>query len=196
MKLIISNSQIKEIAAQCNVGEHDIRAREAYQFPTERQKAAGNYKMGHIKLRGFPITIENPAGSKRYWKDKDGREGYTVMQNHYGYFVGTEGKDGDEVDVFIGPYVESVSKIYVVDQYQMGEFDESKVMFGFSSMAEAKQAYFANYDANWRGFKYITGVTMEIFKEWLYRGRKQKKPFREYALIEKNRILSENKKKA
>ena len=30
--------------------------------PTEKQKEAGNYKKGHISIRGFEITIEQPKG--------------------------------------------------------------------------------------------------------------------------------------
>lgn len=33
--------------------------------PSDKQKEAGNYKMGHIKVGGMEITVENPAGSTR-----------------------------------------------------------------------------------------------------------------------------------
>lgn len=33
--------------------------------PTDAQKKAGNYKMGHIRLHGLDISIENPRGSTR-----------------------------------------------------------------------------------------------------------------------------------
>lgn len=37
--------------------------------PSEAQKEAGNYKMGHIKVQGFDITLENPKGSERSGTD-------------------------------------------------------------------------------------------------------------------------------
>ena len=42
--------------------------------PTEKQKKAGNYKMGHVTF-GFQgkISIENAKGSKRYWTDDKGK---------------------------------------------------------------------------------------------------------------------------
>ena len=162
--------------------------------PSEAQKEAGNYKMGHIKLNGFDITIENPKGSYRYWKDENGKEGKTLINNHYGYFKNTLGKDGDQIDVFIGSKLKS-DKIYVVDQNNSkNEFDESKVMLGFDNINDAKKAYMSNYSKDWKGFRSITGVNIDTFKKWLYDGKKQRKPFSDYIKI-KNNKLDESKKK-
>ena len=86
--------------------------------PSEAQKKSGNYAMGHINIHGFQITIENPKGSKRYYgeKDADGNRKYNVMKNHYGYFTKSLGKDGDAVDVFIGPNVDNFERVYCVDR--------------------------------------------------------------------------------
>lgn len=149
--------------------------------PSEAQKKVGNYRMGHIRIDGFEITIENPKGSIRKYKDESGKEGRNVMKNHYGYFTRTLGKDGDAVDVFIGPIVKDIENVYVVDQNDKdGNFDESKVMLGFKSKKEAKQAYLSNYSKSWKGFRAITEVPKETFKKWLYRGRKQRIPFTDY----------------
>jgi hypothetical protein len=110
------------------------------------------------------------------------------MQNHYGYFTRTKGKDGDQVDVFIGPDIEDFDKVYVVDQKINGSFDESKVMLGFKTKKEAKAAYFANFDSNWHGFMHITGVALTTFRKWLYRGRKQRQPFADYVMIQKKKL--------
>lgn len=156
--------------------------------PTEPQKEKGNYKMGHINVRGFKITIENAKGSIRCYKNDDGTEGKNILKNHYGYFSRTKGKDGDHVDVFIGDYLD-FDKVYVVDQInpKNGEFDESKVMLGFKTIEKAKSAYLSNYDKNWEGFKAITGVSVPVFKKWLYRQHKQRKPFSEYVGIIKRK---------
>ena len=157
--------------------------------PTDNQKKAGNYKMGHVTINGFDITIENPKGSIRKGKDSNGNEWSVKMNNDYGYFVKTKGYDGDAIDVFIGDKLES-KKIFAIDQKLKGKFDETKVMFCFDSADEAKKAYLKNYGKNWKGFWKITEVSLPVFKKWLYDGKKQKKPFFDYV-----EIINSNKKK-
>lgn len=186
MKIVINENQLNKLCEELSKEEIDQRANEADQNASQAQKEAGNYRKGHIRVRGFDISIENPAGSKRYYgKDK---KKFNVMKNHYGYFTKTKGKDGDHVDVFIGPDIENFDKVYVVDQKINGSFDESKVMLGFKTKKEAKAAYFANYDGNWHGFMHITGVSLTTFKKWLYRGRKQRQPFADYVMIQKKKL--------
>ena len=155
--------------------------------PTEAQKKAGNYKKGHVKIQGFDITIENPKGAIRRGVDDNGKAWSTEMKNHYGYFKNTEGKDGDHIDVFIGDNPNS-KRIFVVDQVnpKTKEFDESKVMLGFDTEDEAKKAYLSNYSKDWKGFKDITYVDIDTFRDWLYDGAKQRKPFGEYSNIRLN----------
>lgn len=189
-KIIITKKQfniIKEIT------EKDISKKclDVNTSPTDAQIKASNYKMAHISIKGMRITIENPIGSIRKFKDCDGNEGTITMRNHYGYFRNTRGngKDGDAVDVFIGPHLEDFDKVYVIDQNNTsGEFDESKVMIGFLSKDEAKKAYLSNYNPNWKGFRTITAVSIKHFKKWLYRGNKQRKPFSEYVEIQKRKL--------
>ena len=153
---------------------------------TEKQREAGNYSKGHISVKGMKIAIESPAGSRRYYGD--GTK-YNVMKNHYGYFNITKGKDGDAVDVFLGPEIEDFEHVYCIDQNnEKGEFDETKVMLGFSSKEEAKDAYMSNYSPDWKGFRGITSVSIKDFKKWLYRGRKQRQPFADYVYIQKKKI--------
>ena len=186
MKIVLDKEQFNRLYEELSREEIDQRANEADTNPSDAQKEAGNYRMGHVRIKGFDITIENPVGSRRYYgKDK---KKFNVMQNHYGYFTKTKGKDGDHVYVFIGPDVETFERVYVVDQKIGGSFDESKVMFGFSSKKEAKAAYFANFDKNWHGFMHITGVSIAVFKKWLYRGRKQRQPFADYVMIQKKKL--------
>ena len=166
--------------------EIDSKANEANTNPTEKQKEAGNYKMGHIRIYGMPISIETPKGSYRTYKDKNGVEQKIILKNHYGYFTNTtgQGKDGDAVDVFIGPNVNNFDYVYVIDQNnEKGEFDESKVMLGFNSIKHAKDAYLENFSSDWDGFDKITKVSVKTFKKWLYRKHKQRKPFYQYTYI-------------
>lgn len=153
--------------------------------PSDKQIEAGNYKKGHVNILGFNITIENPKGSIRSGVDKGGKKWSIKMNNDYGYFTKTLGKDGDHIDVFIGPKLKSES-IYVIDQVDSeGNFDESKVMLGFSDATEAKEAYMSNYSKGWKGFKEITEIDLDTFKKWLYDGKRQYKPFYDYKNINK-----------
>lgn len=188
-KIYITESQFKNIILEKMSNEViDERTEEIDTNPSEAQKKAGNYKMAHITFGGFKITIENAKGSKRYWKDENGKTGFTLMNNHYGYFSNSLGHDGDHVDVFLGSNQES-DKVYIVDQNKKdGTFDESKVMLGFNSKKEAKEAYLSNFTPDWKGFRKITGVTKKFFKKWLYDGRKQQKPFSEYVEVIKKKL--------
>lgn len=156
--------------------------------PSDAQIKANNYALGHISIHGMKISIENPKGSYRKGKDKNGKEWKTLMHNDYGYFTKTVGKDGDAIDVFLGPNLNS-QKVFPVDQFIDGEFDETKVMLGFNTKEQAKAAYLSNYEKDWRGFKYITEVDFDTFKKWLYDGRRQRKPFHDYTWLNEDKIM-------
>lgn len=182
---LISEEKLNE---SMTYSEIDAEVKKVNTNPTDKQKESGNYKMGHINVLGFNITIENPMGSYRQGKDKNGKKWKVKMQNHYGYFTKTKGKDGDHIDVFVGKHLDS-QKVFVVDQVNLkGEFDESKVMLGFRNAKEAKNAYMSNYSKDWKGFKQITGVELDVFKEWLYDGYRQRKPFADYVQIKKRKL--------
>lgn len=150
---------------------------------TPEQKESGDYKKGHVKIQDFDIAIENPKGSVRSGVDKDGKEWSQEMHNTYGYFEGTKGKDSDDVDCFIGP--NSLSEdIFVIDQLDKdGNFDEHKVMLGFDSSEEAREAYLSNYEDGWTGLGDITKVNIEDFRKWVQKDDVRSKPFTEYLKV-------------
>lgn len=154
--------------------------------PTDAQKEAGNYRKGHLKLDGHDITIEQPKGSVRRGKDADGKEWESRMNNTYGYIRGTEGVDGDHIDVFLSDNPAD-GNVFVVDQAdpKTGEFDEHKVMYGFGSAEEAKAAYLSNYEKGWKGLGNITEVSKEEFKKWIGSSHRKTKPFAEYSSVKK-----------
>lgn len=163
--------------------------------PTEAQKEAGNYKKGHIKINGFDVTIEQPAGSVRSGKDANGKEWSVTMNNTYGYIRGTKGVDGDHIDVFLGPDMNS-DMVYVVDQVNTdGSFDEHKVMIGFSSLEDARSAYLSNYEDGWQGLGNITGVALDEFKKWIDSSKRKTKPFSEYKGIKREEEILPRKVK-
>lgn len=165
--------------------DHIAEAREMVDTsPTEAQKEAGNYKKGHIKLDGYDITIENPKGSVRSGKDANGQEWSITMNNDYGYIRGTKAVDGDHIDIFLSDNP-SEGNVFVVDQLnEKGEFDESKVMYGFPSMDEARSSYLANYSPGWENrISTITEVTKDEFYKWIDSSVKKTKPFSEYKSV-------------
>ena len=153
--------------------------------PTEAQKVAGNYKKGHVKIDGYDVTIENPKGSVRRGTDAKGKQWEQEMQNTYGYIRGTEGVDGDHIDVFFSEDP-SQGDVFVVDQVNKdGNFDEHKVMYGFPDIESARKAYLANYEDGWTGLGAITPVSKEEFKKWVQSSHRKTKPFADYKNVKK-----------
>jgi len=145
-------------------------ARKTDTTPSPDLIESGEYRKGKVDVHGLPIAIENPEGSVRTGKDKEGEEWSQLITNHYGYIEGTQGKDGGGVDVFLGPDSGNAdNQVYVIDQKDMdtGRFDEHKAMVGFTSESEAVKAYSLN---NNRGTAPITGVkpmSLPEFKAWV-----------------------------
>jgi hypothetical protein len=158
--------------------------------PTEAEIKAENYKKGKVIINGFKISIEQPKGSVRSGTDSNGKKWSCKMNNTYGYFITNNtnnpgmGYDGDKIDVFLGNKYDS-KKIFCIDQFINGKFDETKVFLLVDSKEEAEREYLKNYEKGWKNYKYITEIDEEIFKEWLYDGKQQRKPFAEYIEIKK-----------
>lgn len=155
--------------------------------PTEAQKKAGNYKMGHVKVGAFDVTIENPKGSERSGTDANGKKWSVKMNNTYGYIRGTEGVDGDHIDVFLAEDMDKWDGkyVFVVDQYNPdGTFDEHKVMLGFNSTEEARSAYLSNYEKGWENGRRIVVAKIKTdgFQKWVDSSHRKTKPFAHYVI--------------
>ena len=167
--------------------------------PTEGQKKAGNYKKGHVQIGAFDISVEQPKGSVRRGKDADGKEWESKMNNTYGYFRGTEGVDGDHIDVFLSNDIDGWNgrKVFVVDQYNPdGTFDEHKVMLGFNDADDAKSNYLANYEKGWENGRRIEVSTtdLEDFEKWISSSHRKTKPFAEYKGVKIDNVQSPSEK--
>ncbi len=156
--------------------------------PTDAQKEAGNYKKGHVQVGTFNITIEQPRGSIRSGVDANGEKWETEMQNTYGYIRGTEGVDGDHIDVFLSNDIDywNGTRVFIIDQYNPdGTFDEHKVMLGFNEQEEAEAAFLSNYDEEWAAGRRLDGssVLIEDFEKWIASSHRKTKPFAEYKSV-------------
>ena len=172
----VENNGVEPFSSKMESASADVNT-----SPTDAQKEAGNYRKGHLKFDGYDISIENPKGSVRRGTDADGNEWEQEMQNTYGYIRGTEGVDGDHIDVFLSDDPTS-GDVFVVDQVNKdGSFDEHKVMYGFPDIESARKAYLSNYEEGWQGLGAITPVSKEEFKKWIESSHRKTKPFAEYS---------------
>ncbi|MGL5224877.1 MAG: hypothetical protein ACRC8Q_06045, partial [Aeromonas sp.] len=135
--------------------------------PTDKQKQSGDYQQGELSAFGLDLAIENPKWHVRSGTSKDGNKWQISMAHDYGYIKGTKGMDGDEVDVFIGPNLQSEAA-FVISQLDVdGKLDEHKVMLGFDDEEGAKQGYLSSYMAGWNGLGSIQEMTLPELKAWL-----------------------------
>jgi hypothetical protein len=137
--------------------------------PSEAQKAAGNYRKEHISFQGLPISIENKKGSERSGVGPSGRRWSCVLPADYGYIKGTEGADGDQVDVYLGPDP-NAKTVFIVNQHDLGGgFDEHKCLLGFDSEREAVETYCRAFSdgKGRRRIGSVETVSMDAFKRWL-----------------------------
>ena len=166
--------------------------------PTEEQKKAGNYKMGHVRFGGYRMSIENPKGSTRSGVDRNGQPWSIEMQDTYGYIGQKYGTDGDHLDFFINDDADLDTwngRVYVVDQKnEDGTFDEHKVMYGYPTFAAAKRAYERNYEPGWwdKHVMQMTGMRKENFDKWLNDSDHKRKPFADYSRTRNSETVSSN----
>ncbi|MBK8772385.1 MAG: hypothetical protein IPM06_18460 [Rhizobiales bacterium] len=140
--------------------------------PTQAQKEAGNYKLGHLNISGLDISVENPAGSERKGTDKGGKAWSVTMADHYGYVKGTESRDGDHIDIFVEPGTpeDFAGPVFVVNQKDTyGEFDEHKAVLGpsITTAEQARAEYLKNYSPGWKGAGDVVKFdSATAFKAW------------------------------
>jgi inorganic pyrophosphatase len=133
---------------------------------------------GRISFSGIDIAVENRAGSIRRGESETGEEWETRMFYPYGYIRGVYGTDGDFLDCFVRKPKkgeEPPDKVYIIHQVnpKTGNYDEDKVMLGWDSWENARNAYLTHYDtADFLGDH--TVMTIEEFKQKLEERKKTK----------------------
>ena len=117
----------------------------------------------YVDIAGLKVGIEHPRGSVRTGKGPDGAEWSREMLHHYGRILDTKGPDGDMLDAYVGPNLDS-TQVFVVDQVDKDNiFDEHKVLLGFDSLPEAVAGYQAHYPPDWKCGP-VVSLTMDAFR--------------------------------
>lgn len=145
--------------------------------PTPGQKEAGNYPMTHLAWNALDISIETAKGGTR--TAADGSWSVPDFPAHYGRFKGTIAMDGDHLDSYIGPNLQS-DKVFVIDQidHQTGEPDEHKVMIGFDSIEAMRDVWERAFNDG-KGLERagaVTEMTVQGFKDWAANPKNLLKP--------------------
>lgn len=166
----------KGLSKKASIASLLRQARNAtHEHPTDKQRRAGNYAKGTFKYKGLTIKIENPKDSIRRGTDNKGKKWESRLPADYGYFTGTEAVDGDAVDVFIGPNLES-DMVVAIDQIIDGKYDETKFLVGITSQEQAEKLYLSAYQKGWK-LGPVSTTTVQQLKNWLKDGD-HKKPFK------------------
>lgn len=147
--------------------------------PTPAQASVGNYKKGEFDFNGLTIKIENPKGTERVGYNGMGEVKWRrTMHADYGYFKGTKAIDGDAVDVFVGPDLDSDLAV-AIDQYKDAgnqNFDETKFVVGVTTQEQGEKLYLKHYPRGWR-LGPVSTTTVPQLKKWLSTSS-TKKPFK------------------
>jgi len=92
------------------------------------------------EFQGIPISLDRPEGFVQKLDTPEGPK-ERVYTCDYGFFPDTEDHDGEELDVFVGPNMDS-DRVWVIRQNKHdGTFDEHKCFIGFSDVGEVVNTY-------------------------------------------------------
>jgi hypothetical protein len=97
-----------------------------------------------VHFQGMPVVIDRPKGFTQTGEDAEGTPWSRVYKNDYGYIEGTQGGDGEGLDVYLGANPNADAAHWVIQKKADGSFDEYKAMLGFNNQDDAKQAYLAH----------------------------------------------------
>lgn len=110
-------------------------------------------------FQGLPINVEIEAGDIKSGIDDQGQRWSHVYQFPYGEIAGTQGFDGDPVDVYVGNDDQAPLVFVVHQMHRNGELDEDKVFLGFPTMQAVTKAYY-DHGPEW-GFQ--SAVAMSLY---------------------------------
>lgn len=146
---------------------------ERTEIPSPAQAEAGNYSKRHLQWKGLNLAIETEAGQDRTGMGRDGKPWSVTLAHPYGYIKATTGKDGDPVDVYVGPHPNS-PRVFVFDQIdpESGKHDEHKLVIGARDVHEARAIYDSGFSdgkgPQRRGA--VQEMSVPALKTWLAQG--------------------------
>lgn len=114
---------------------------------TSHLASEGTGSLRSVMYGGIPVIIDRPKGFVQRKLDDAGQLRWSrTYQNDYGYLAGTEGGDGEGLDVYLGPEVlrPDLPVWWAVQVNEAGGFDEYKLLLGFESEADARACYVAH----------------------------------------------------
>lgn len=154
-------NQIKEVAKSRQAKLKEAEA-QIDKTATQAEREAGVAKVGHYNVDGMRLSITHAKGDERLGVPSPAA---------YGYAIGSESPDGEQVDVYVGPDMDSDYKVYVIYQQDPDTqvYDEPKAMLGFNSMAAAGKTY-ASAFSDGKGLQRIKDIRVmsrDEFKAWL-----------------------------
>jgi hypothetical protein len=118
-----------------------------------------------IKFKGLEISIDRPEGFVQTGTNSKGEDWERVYLYDYGFIKDTEGGDGEDLDVFVGPN-QDVEDVYIVTQnHDDGSFDEYKAFVGFESEDDALNAYEAHIPIEF--FSSVSTIPVGVLKGML-----------------------------
>lgn len=128
---------------------------------------------GRVEFQGISVTIEYPVGSVKIGKNRDGETWTRKYHDHYGRIDGVLGGDGEELDCFVCPEPDLDASAYIVVQLTPDgtAFDEEKVMLGYPSEEEAREAYVRHCHNPGEMFGGIEEVTMDELRDRMEDGK-------------------------
>lgn len=116
------------------------RIRDAMAKSCRYMPTASPLHRGEVPLPGGLVAmLEVPAGEHRTGIGADGRAWSSLMPVHYGELEGTRGRDGDPIDVFLGPLALDGGTVWLADVYDaQGRRAEDKAFVGFSDQEDVE----------------------------------------------------------
>jgi hypothetical protein len=102
-------------------------------------------KVAHtLVVQGITVKVDRPKGHVQKGVDDAGNAWERTYKTDYGYIPGTEGGDGEGMDVYVGPDASSPLAHYVEQRKADGQFDEFKILLGFADRASARAMWEAH----------------------------------------------------
>lgn len=137
--------------------------------PTKDQRRRAYDALPAYHVCGVQVSIENMMGTIR-----EGPGWRVQMTADYGHIPCVDSAEGpmEWMDAFVGPE-RSSEDVWIVDSVdpRTGKFDEHKCMLGFTSEADARSCFEANYhDDAVRRIGGITHMNKDKFQAWLRSG--------------------------